>query len=106
MSVNMKAKLESLKAELEERLEGVNRELTTRKSSDSEEQVVERENDDVLLALKKEGEEELAQVKAALKRMEKGVYGICVQCGSPIEEARLIAMPFTSLCIACANKAA
>ncbi|MGV6857763.1 MAG: TraR/DksA family transcriptional regulator [bacterium] len=105
MTTPMKAKLEALKTELEKRIAGINKDLSKPKSADSEEQVVERENDDVLLALKTEGEAELAQVAAALQRIENGSYGVCAGCGGAIEEARLEAMPFTSLCIACANKA-
>jgi RNA polymerase-binding protein DksA len=41
----------------------------------------------------------LAQVEAALRRVEAGTYGICVRCGRPIGEARLRAIPYTDLCI-------
>ncbi|HLH05095.1 MAG TPA: TraR/DksA family transcriptional regulator [Bryobacteraceae bacterium] len=42
--------------------------------------------------------ETLLQVRAALQRLEQGDYGICVDCGRPIEEARLNAVPWTPYC--------
>ncbi|MGQ9526028.1 MAG: TraR/DksA C4-type zinc finger protein [Armatimonadota bacterium] len=43
----------------------------------------------------------MKQVDAALLRIEKGIYGICDMCGSPISRERLEAIPYASLCIAC-----
>ncbi|HFE54093.1 MAG TPA: TraR/DksA family transcriptional regulator [Bacteroidetes bacterium] len=40
----------------------------------------------------------------ALVRIEKGEYGICVQCGKPISRARLEAVPHARLCIECKSK--
>lgn len=41
----------------------------------------------------------LADVDAALQRMEHGTYGICDFCHEPVEPERLIADPLTRLCI-------
>lgn len=41
----------------------------------------------------------LQQVRAALQRIEAGTYGVCVDCGSPIESARLDAVPWTPYCL-------
>jgi len=41
----------------------------------------------------------LTQVKEALRRMEAGHYGICIDCGRPIEPARLEAVPWTAYCL-------
>lgn len=43
----------------------------------------------------------LAQVNAALQRIEQGTYGICDNCGQPINEKRLEAIPWASLCLKC-----
>ena len=40
----------------------------------------------------------LAQIEAALKRLEDGTFGICVSTGQPIEYARLEAIPTTTKC--------
>jgi DnaK suppressor protein len=44
---------------------------------------------------------ELREVNAALDRLAAGRYGECTQCGAPIAEARLKAIPSAALCITC-----
>ena len=44
---------------------------------------------------------ELAQVAAALRRVDDGSYGLCQDCGEPIDERRLRALPATAFCTAC-----
>ena len=46
----------------------------------------------------------LAEIDAALKRIEDGTYGTCRICGRPIGEERLEAVPWTTLCIEDARK--
>jgi RNA polymerase-binding protein DksA len=41
----------------------------------------------------------LSQVKRALAKMDEGTYGICDRCGKPIEDERLLAIPYASLCM-------
>ena len=41
----------------------------------------------------------LKQVRAALKRIDDGTYGQCVDCGRPIEPSRLEAIPWTPYCL-------
>lgn len=41
----------------------------------------------------------LAQIDAALARIEHGTYGICAVCSGPIAEGRLEARPWTPYCI-------
>lgn len=41
----------------------------------------------------------LQEIDKALQRMEEGTYGLCEVCGKPIEEKRLEALPWTTLCI-------
>ncbi len=45
-------------------------------------------------------EEELHEVEAALDRLERGSYGLCVDCGQPIEIERLEAIPWAARCLA------
>ena len=42
----------------------------------------------------------------ALQRIDKGTYGVCRDCGEPIAEARLNAIPWTRVCIVCKEKQA
>ena len=45
----------------------------------------------------------LSDIDDALSKIDNGSYGMCEQCGSPIGEPRLKAMPAARLCIACAS---
>ena len=53
------------------------------------------------LALHRNEQSLLAQVEAALARMERGLYGICERCEGEIDFARLKALPQAELCIRC-----
>jgi RNA polymerase-binding transcription factor DksA len=44
----------------------------------------------------------LAEVEAALARVEADTYGVCERCGAPIGGQRLEALPAARLCIDCA----
>jgi DnaK suppressor protein len=43
----------------------------------------------------------LARIHDALRRVEEGTYGECVDCDEPIPQARLQALPFAERCRAC-----
>lgn len=45
--------------------------------------------------------EELANVVSALGRLDDGTYGFCADCGEPITEQRLLAVPQALYCTAC-----
>lgn len=49
-------------------------------------------------------QETLAEVERALEKLRNGTYGICEDCGQPIDEARLEAKPAARHCINCAAK--
>ncbi|WP_219461096.1 TraR/DksA family transcriptional regulator [Nonomuraea rhizosphaerae] len=40
----------------------------------------------------------------ALKRLEEGTYGMCVDCGKPVPEGRLEARPEAARCVGCQSK--
>jgi DnaK suppressor protein len=42
---------------------------------------------------------ELVECDEALRRLDEGKYGLCDECGQPISDARLEAMPFTRYCV-------
>ena len=58
----------------------------------------------IQLKLKQTDAKILQAIEEALYRMEKGVYGICRDCGEPIAPARLEAIPWTRVCITCKQK--
>ena len=43
----------------------------------------------------------LQQIDQALARVEEGNYGLCTNCGNPIPEKRLEAVPWTPYCVDC-----
>jgi RNA polymerase-binding transcription factor len=49
-------------------------------------------------------ERDAAQIEDARRRKAEGLYGICVDCGKQIPEARLQAMPEATRCVDCQRK--
>ena len=47
----------------------------------------------------------LRRIATALKRIDDGEYGDCLECGEPISEKRLEFDPTALLCIDCASQA-
>ena len=45
----------------------------------------------------------IADITAALERLDDGTYGTCIGCGEPVAAARLEALPTTRHCISCAG---
>jgi len=43
----------------------------------------------------------LTRVDAALKRIEDGEFGICLECEEPISPKRLAAVPWATYCLRC-----
>ena len=56
---------------------------------------------DRLLVVASEAKERVAEIDAALGRVDAGTYGICEACGKPIPEARLEVVPEATLCVNC-----
>ncbi len=77
---------ESLKSEIEIDLNGLSPDLYER---------------DKTVALIESLEFRLASIDRALRAIERGTYGICERCGSPIDPARLEAKPDATLCLKC-----
>ena len=90
--------------ELLERVSAIARDSQVPASADSEEQAVELENEEVLNALDGEARQTLQLIEQALHRLERGEYGQCTLCGQAITPARLRAIPYAALCIACAER--
>jgi DnaK suppressor protein len=58
----------------------------------------------IQLKLKQTDAKILQAIEEALWRIDKGTYGVCRDCGEPIAEARLNAIPWTRVCITCKEK--
>ena len=61
-------------------------------------QVFEQQRD---LALRDRNTVHLAEVDAAIARLDAGTYGACVRCGNPVASERLDALPWAAHCIDC-----
>jgi DnaK suppressor protein len=59
---------------------------------------VERERD---LTLSAQARAAVDEIDRALRKIEIGSYGICEKCETPIPKARLKALPYAALCVAC-----
>ena len=56
------------------------------------------------LELQRRKQAQLQSVQNALKRIDKGTYGLCLRCHHPINDDRLDFQPDASLCVKCADK--
>ena len=55
------------------------------------------------LSLLETEEDTLTLIEAALERIQDGSFGQCVQCDGAIPKTRLNAIPYTPVCIKCAE---
>ena len=96
-------KLEQSKSELIARLDRITANLRRGYDADSKERAKELEDSEVVDALGNEAREELVKISAALRRMDAGEYGSCIECGTDIDRGRLEAHPYARKCIDCAR---
>lgn len=57
------------------------------------------------LARKEKVQEHIEDLRAALRRVEEGEYGLCDRCGKGIDPERLAIVSTARLCMACARAA-
>ncbi|MFQ6016150.1 MAG: TraR/DksA family transcriptional regulator [Anaerolineae bacterium] len=96
-----KARLEEERKESLAELARLKEELRQEIDHGSEEgdpDIYERER---TLALVQTLERKVESIEYALRRMEKGDYGICERCGAEIGTERLKVVPETTLCVSC-----
>ncbi len=98
----LRADLEHREVKLRRRISRIERDLRRPHDADSQERATERLNEPVLEALDKQVLAEIADLRAALERIDAGSFGLCLRCGEPIDEARLKAIPVTRQCFGCA----
>jgi len=99
----LREQLEHTKAELEGRLNRITANVRQSLETDSKERAKQLEDSEVVDALGNEAREELQKISVALKRMDKGDYGLCSECGVQIALNRIQAYPYANECIDCAN---
>ncbi len=99
----LRAQLEAKKAELLARVDKIKRDIGRGLNADSKEQAGELENREVLDDIANAASAEIADIRAALARMDAGTYGTCASCGTAIDARRLAARPYAVDCISCAD---
>ena len=105
-------KIERIRRQLEQRLrdlgakvEEIEEDLRSPRSAGWEDRAIESESDEVMDALEESAVAAIKDIRAALKRIDAGTYGICARCGDRIDTARLEAQPYATQCIDCARAA-
>ena len=106
-----KRKLKSYRDRLLERREGLFRQVTEAEMS-SRERDLEATQDpadmaanaytkELLISMLANDRRLLASIDEALQRIETGGFGECVNCGEPVQEKRLEAVPWARFCLKC-----
>lgn len=104
-TVRIRKELEARLWELLERAQHLGADLSAPHSADSEDAAVELEGEDALFGQSALVQAEVAQIRAAIARIDDNSYGTCCACGEDIAPARLAAIPEAALCITCASGA-
>lgn len=101
-----KSELETLRADLKARLakyEAHQQRQGGALEKDFEEQAIQTQNDEVVDSLETETRSELAQIEHALERLANGEGDVCERCGEDIDPRRLQVLPYTTVCVKCAD---
>ncbi len=108
----MRKRLEEKQAEIQQHIATLTGSLappeeaiqTSYDVEEPEEEAVDLQETDVDQAILDNEKTLLAEVQQALARIDNGTYGICSNCGQPIPEKRLEAIPWATLCLTCESK--
>jgi DnaK suppressor protein len=55
----------------------------------------------LLSSLSRSDAEVYRQIETALRKIEKGTYGLCEECRNPIPPRRLKILPYAAYCVRC-----
>ena len=105
MSINIdtaKQNLLKLKDEYESRIDKIEDHIQNPQDDLNEhwdDQAISYRQNDMRKNLMGEARQNLSYVENALRRIESGTYGECEVCGEQIEEQRLEALPYATLCM-------
>lgn len=77
------------------------RELRSESPGDVIDAAYDSTQDEISSQLAEVESRELASIENALERMKAGTYGVCEVCNGKIPMARLDALPYATMCIAC-----
>ena len=102
-TAKIRQRLEDRLTVLTGRVREIEKDLREHDEDDFSERATEVAGDEVLEDLGEASLLEIAQIRAALKRIEVGSFGTCTRCGDPIPARRLNAVPHIPFCIDCAR---
>ena len=99
---NIKEKLLDRKKELEGQLEDLysQKKVSTGDVKDSGDEAQSSILETLNISLQDAEIGEYNMILQALRKINEGAYGICIDCGQPISEKRLISYPDASRCLA------
>lgn len=98
----IKKHLEELKADAEKRLkEKKNMDMPEAEVGDPIDAASQSLDKEILFELSGNSHNTIGQIEAALRKIEKGIYGRCELCRQPIPKKRIKALPFARYCINC-----
>jgi len=75
--------------------------VDTTEVSDQKDGALQQQLEDIDSAQEQRDIDELAQVELALKRLDAGTYGNCLECNEPIPLERLRVQPAAQRCAVC-----
>lgn len=98
----IKSQLVQRQIELSQNIENLSQEeLTDKQVMDSADEAMSLSMEKLQSSLEKTEIDELRMIDQALKRIEKGEYGVCIDCGEFIAPQRLEYYPYAARCIVC-----
>jgi DnaK suppressor protein len=104
---NIRASRQRLSGEYQNLVQAINRnrlaakELAVENTEDECDLATISQNRELLYDLCESDFQRLRSIEKALKAIESGQYGECIRCGEDIKEKRLMAVPWTAVCIRC-----
>jgi RNA polymerase-binding protein DksA len=100
----IRARLAQQKADMRKRVSTIHEHARDPLEQDSAEQAAQLGNVAVVSALESEAIQQIAEIEAAMQRLDNGTYGVCFTCGEPISEGRLRVRPAATQCLDCAER--
>lgn len=98
----IKKHLEELKADAEKRLKDKkNMDMPENEVGDPIDVASQSLDKEILFELSGNSHNTIGQIEAALRKIEKGIYGRCELCRQPIPKKRIKALPFARYCVNC-----
>jgi DnaK suppressor protein len=102
---NIRQLLEQRKRQLTAEMQGMMRDVRhegrAARAADEQDEAEADTRSDIDLAVIQLKAETVARIDAALKRLDQGSHGDCVECGEKISIERLTALPFALRCRDC-----